>query len=134
MQVKKHGNKVYGAVFTAAEKKAVELEVKRQLLEANQQFFSDVDATILYTLKEHLGFGKKRLRQFYDAFHAERDNMVKHYEMPDDYPWLCKTMLKRIGVDLEAWEQERREENVQSNIHAASGRDADSKHAGDETA
>lgn len=56
-------------------------------------------------------FAKKRLRKFYDAFSAEHDRLIQYYQMPDDYTWLCKEMLKRIGVDVEAWNRERREPN-----------------------
>lgn len=66
---------------------------------------------VLYTLHVHLGFGKKRLRKFYDAFSAEHDRLIQYYQMPNDYTWLCKEMLKRIGVDVEAWNRERREPN-----------------------
>ena len=69
----------------------------------------DIDAMVLYTLHVHLGFGKKRLRKFYDAFSAEHDRLIQYYQMPDDYTWLCKEMLKRIGVDVEAWNKERKE-------------------------
>lgn len=33
--------------------------------------------------------------------------IIQHYEMPDDYTWLCKEQLKKIGVDVEAWNRER---------------------------
>ena len=42
---------------------------------------------------------------------AEHDRLIQYYQMPDDYTWLCKEMLKRIGVDVEAWNRERREPN-----------------------
>lgn len=35
------------------------------------------------------------------------DRLIQHYEMPDDYTWLCKEELKKIGVDVEAWNRER---------------------------
>ena len=41
MQVKKAGGKVYGAVLTAAEKKAMDLEIQRELAE--------YDRCLLYT-------------------------------------------------------------------------------------
>lgn len=64
MQVKKAGGKVYGAVLTAAEKKAMDLEIQRELAE-------------------------------YDRKHIAEDDI-----------WLCTQMLKRIGVDVEAWHKE----------------------------
>lgn len=63
MIVKKAGGKVYGAVFTAAEKKAMEMEINRQIIEADKRYTDDIDAMVLYTLAVHLGFGPKRLRR-----------------------------------------------------------------------
>ena len=104
-------SQVFGAVLTAAEKKAMDMEINRQIVEADRRYADDIDAMVLYTLHVHLGFGKKRLRKFYDAFSAEHDRLIQYYQMPDDYTWLCKEMLKRIGVDVEAWNRERRESN-----------------------
>ena len=109
MRIKKAGGKVFGAVLTAAEKKAMNMEINRQIVEADRRYADDIDAMVLYTLHVHLGFGKKRLRKFYDAFSAEHDRLISYYQMPDDYTWLCKEMLKRIGVDVEAWNKERKE-------------------------
>ena len=111
MRVKKAGGKVFGAVLSAAERKAMDMEINRQIVEADRRYTDDIDSTVLYTLRVHLGFGKKRLRKFYDAFSAEHDRLIQSYQMPDDYTWLCKEMLKRIGVDVEAWTRERREPN-----------------------
>lgn len=109
MRVKKAGGKVFGAVLSAAEKKAMDMEINRQIVEADRRYTDDIDAMVLYTLRVHLGFGKKRLRKFYDAFSAEHDRLIQYYQMPDDYTWLCKELLKRISVDVEAWNRERRE-------------------------
>ena len=109
MRIKKAGSKVFGAVLTAAERKAMDMEINRQIVEADRRYADDIDAMVLYTLHVHLGFGKKRLRKFYDALSAEHDRLIQYYQMPDDYTWLCKEMLKRIGVDVEAWNKERNE-------------------------
>ena len=111
MRIKKAGGKVFGAVLTATERKAMEMEINRQIVEADRRYADDIDAMVLYTLHVHLGFGKKRLREFYDAFSVEHDRLIQYYQMPDDYTWLCKEMLKRIGVDVEAWNKERKEPN-----------------------
>ena len=95
MRIKKAGGKVFGAVLTAAEKKAMDMEINRQIVEADRRYADDIDAMVLYTLHVHLGFGKKRLRKFYDALSAEHDRLIQYYQMPDDYTWLCKEMLKR---------------------------------------
>ena len=89
MQVKKAGGKVYGAVLTAAEKKAMDLEIQRELAEYDRKHIAEIDAT------------------YYDAFHDRIKELVSRYEMEDqDDIWLCTQMLKRIGVDVEAWHKE----------------------------
>ena len=76
MRVKQFKGKVYGADLTAKERKAMELEINRQIAEADRQHANDFDAMVLYVLHTHLGFGKKRLRRFYDAFSAEHDKLI----------------------------------------------------------
>lgn len=99
MHIKKAGGKVYGAVLTAAEKKAMDIEIQKELAEYDRKHIAEIDATILWVLHEQFGFGAQRLRTYYDAFHD--------YEMEDqDDIWLCTQMLKRIGVDIEAWHKE----------------------------
>ena len=106
MQVKKHNGKVFGAVLTAAEQKAMNMEINRQIIEADKKYTVDVDAMILYTLHIHLGFGKKRLRRFWEAFQVEHKKLIDYYQMPDDGAWLCRRLLKDIGVDVEEWNKE----------------------------
>lgn len=76
MRIKKAGGKIFGAVLSAAEKKAMDMEINRQIVEADRRYADDIDAMVLYTLHVHLGFGKKRLRKFYDAFSAEHDRLI----------------------------------------------------------
>lgn len=49
MRVKKAGGKVFGAVLSAAEKKAMDMEINRQIVEADRRYTDDIDATVLYT-------------------------------------------------------------------------------------
>lgn len=107
MRVKQFKGKVYGADLTAKERKAMELEINRQIAEADRQHTNDFDAMVLYVLHTHLGFGKKRLRRFYDAFSAEHDKLIEHYEMPDGGAWPADMKLKKIGVDVAAWNAEK---------------------------
>ena len=107
MFIKRSGGKIFGATFTAAETKAMNIEINRQILEADAKYSTDVDAMILWVLHSRFGFGKKRLRRFYDAFSEEHQRLRDYYEMPDDCAWLCKRKLKDIGVDVEQWNQER---------------------------
>lgn len=91
MYTKKAGGKVYGAHLTAAEKKAMDIEIRRQL-------------------HEEFGFGPKRLKQFYDTFAVRLNELIKHYEMTDsDIVWLCTYKLKQYGIDIEEWNKQRRD-------------------------
>lgn len=91
---------------TKAQEKAMRDEINRQILIADAKYTNDFDAMVLYTLHVHLGFGKKRLRRFYEAFTAEHQRLVEHYQLPDDVPWLCDHLLKQIGVDIKQWNEE----------------------------
>lgn len=107
MRVKQYKGKVYGADLTAAERKAMNLEINRQIAESERKHINDLDILVLYVLHAHLGFGKKRLRRFYEAFNAEHKKLVERYEMPDDNVWLADYKLKEIGVDVAAWNDEK---------------------------
>lgn len=107
MRVKKAGGKVYGADFTAAEHKAMNLEIERQLAEYSRKHANEIDAIILWQLHMQYGFGEKRLRRFYDRFKAEYFDLIKRYEMDEgDNIWLNTYKLKEIGVDIESWNRD----------------------------
>lgn len=108
MVVKKYKGKVFGATFTADEQKAIDIEVRRQLLEFDEQYTHDLDAMILYTLHNRYGWGVKRLKQFWDAFVEEHKALRDFYQMdePGDNEWLVHKKLKDIGVDVEEWYKE----------------------------
>ena len=43
MRIKKAGGKVFGAVLTAAERKAMDMEINRQIVEADRRYADDID-------------------------------------------------------------------------------------------
>lgn len=108
MKIKKYNGKVFGAKLTAAEKKAMDMEINRQLIEKDKQYSADIDALVLYVLMEHYGWRKKRLKKFWDAFIAEHKALRDYYDMhnPGDNEWLAHRMLKDIGVDINEWYKE----------------------------
>lgn len=109
MQVKKSGKKIFGANLTADEKKAMDIEIKRQLAEFDRKHEIEIDALILWTLHNDFGFGEKRLKKFFDIFGESINELIKHYEFEDSEKiWICTKKLKDYGVDLEEWEEERR--------------------------
>lgn len=93
--------------MTSAQKKAMNDEINRQILERDKMYSMDFDSTVLYVLYITFGFGKKRLRRFWDAFIKNHDELRRYYEMgSEDNAWLCRWKLKEIGVDVEAWYKE----------------------------
>lgn len=106
MQVKKAGGKVFGLHLSAAERKAMNLEIQRQLADYDRKHMTEMDAVILWVLHEQFGFGPKRLKRFYDNFSISLEALLKRYELDsDDKVWLCTNQLKKCGIDLEEWEK-----------------------------
>lgn len=104
MYAKKHGGRVFGASFTAAERKAMDLEIERQLAEYTDKHRVELSSMILWVLRAQLGWGEKRLRRFYDEYEKELDALVKRYEMDEtDCAWLCTSKLKEAGIDVQKW-------------------------------
>jgi hypothetical protein len=108
MRVKKLYGKPYGVELTAAERKAMNLEINRQIAERDEKYKEDIDAMILYVLMVHYGWKKKRLRRFWKAFITEHKALREFYQMdkPGEGEWLAHRMLKEIGVDVHQWYEE----------------------------
>ena len=49
MRIKKAGGKIFGAVLSAAEKKAMDMEINRQIVEADRRYANDIDAMVCFT-------------------------------------------------------------------------------------
>lgn len=115
--IKKTKKGPFGVTFTAAEQKAIDLEVKRQLKEQTKAWDEahsrEFDAMILWRLHEKFGFGPKRLKEFYDGFDADVCTMIDHYMLDaTEMPWFYTYKLKEYGVDLDAWQKE-----IAENLH-----------------
>lgn len=102
----------YGKPMSKAERKALDVEIRRELEEWDWKHSIEIDAMILWVLHEEFGFGPKRLKQFFDRFSSSLTELKDRYQMEEeDKIWLCTHMLKRYGVDLEVWAQEKTERN-----------------------
>ena len=108
MRVKKFGGKPYGVELTSQERKAMTLEINRQILESDRKYRENIDALILYVLMAHYGWKKKRLRKFWDVFILEHKALREFYQMDEsgDAEWLAHRKLKEIGVDIHQWYKE----------------------------
>lgn len=85
-------------------------EVRKQLREFDEKHEDEIDAIVLYILHEHFGFGKDRLRRFYDEFSKEFEALGRRYSFDkDDSIWLCTKKLKEYGINLDIWKKERKQ-------------------------
>lgn len=109
MLVKQSGGKVFGAIFTKKEQQAINIELNRRILEVDEKYQNDIDASVLYALRVYAGWGPKKLKDFYDSFATIHDDLRAHYELPEDSGWLVNKMLLDIGVDVASWNKERKE-------------------------
>lgn len=109
MNIKISGKIPIGAEFTSKERRAMEKEIQRQLVEYNEKNAKELCAMILWVLHTEFNFGKKRLYKFYKAFSTEIDALAKRYLMddckPDKRPWLCIQKLERDGIFIDEWER-----------------------------
>lgn len=108
MQIKRSGKTIFGAKLTAAEKKAMDIEIQKQIAEFDRKNFAEVDAIVLWVLFAEFDFTSEQLRQYYDAFHIQANALLERYELEtSDDIWLCTRMLKeQADVDIEAWHRE----------------------------
>ena len=108
MMVKKSGKHIYGAELTNAERKALDMETRRQLAEYTRKHILEVEATVIRNLRRATDWDDDKLHAFYDDFDDNLDELVKYYEMTDDdTEWLCKRELREEGIDIEQWHRER---------------------------
>lgn len=97
----------YGKPMSKAERKAMDVEIRRELEEWDWKHSIEIDAMILWVLHEEFGFGPKRLKQFFDRFACAMGELKTRYDIDNsDLIWLCTRLLKSYGIDLEEWEKE----------------------------
>lgn len=103
MIVKKSGGKIFGAYLTVAERKAMEIELKKQMAEYDRKHRNELEAMVLWQLHAQLGFGEKRLKKFYYNFNPVVEELIKRYQLDeDDGIWICTLRLKEeLGIDIE---------------------------------
>lgn len=107
MLFKKTKGKVYGIEMNSAEKKAMDMEIRRQMAEYDRKNALEIDALVLWVLHERFGYGPVRLKRFHDAFVGELQELLRRYEMEEtDQVWLCTHMLANYGVNVDEWWKE----------------------------
>lgn len=110
MRFHKCNGQIYKVELTPKEQKALDEESRRYILAKHSEFVDDVDYMIMSILHTHFDFDLSDLRRFYDAFHAENDELVEHYEMPDAGAYIARREMNKIGCNIEKWNRERGEQ------------------------
>ena len=107
MQVKKSNGKIFGANLSAAERKALNMEISRQLAEYSQKYEEEIESMVLLMLRSEFGFGEGRLKRAHKALSDGIDDLVNRYQMEDeDAAWLCTYKLKEQGFDISKWDKD----------------------------
>ncbi len=89
-------------------------EVNRQLAEKSKDWYKNIDSLILFVLHEEFGFGKSRLERFMRKLVSANNELVDYYKM-EDSDFICKTKLRRIGVDVDKLNKEIENERPEKN-------------------
>ena len=63
--------------------KAAKDEIQRQCVEMNAEYEMELDALVLYTLRSCYGFGRTRLRRFYETLLSYRKALHVYYTRSD---------------------------------------------------
>ena len=108
MRIKRSGKYIYGAELTAAEKKAMNIEIAKQLAEYTRKYQVEIESIFLREMRHKYGHGAMRLRRDFDDFANDLDDLIARYELGDeDRLWIVQQQLKQEGFDVEQWHREK---------------------------
>ena len=108
MRIKRSGKYIHGAELTAAEKRAMNIEISKQLAEFTRKYQVEIESIFLREMRQKYGHGEKRLRRDFDDFANDLDDLIERYELGDeDRLWLVQQQLKAEGYDVEQWHREK---------------------------
>ena len=115
MTFKRSGKQIYGVELTAAEKKALDEEAGRAMAEYTRKHDLEIEAIVLYQVRQLLDLDDEALRGFYAVFSSELEELIKRYELTgNEAPWLCTERLKEDGIDIAQWHREKNPNEVYS--------------------
>lgn len=87
-------------------KQIIQAAVNDLANQARDAYLLEADALALWTLHECFGFGKGRLRRFYNGYLALYQSAKDKYGSVDDSDYAYVEALKSIGVDIVGWNKE----------------------------
>ena len=118
MYIKKTGKNIFGAVLTSAEKKAMDIEIQKELAEYDRKNVKEICSIIIRILRDEFGFSKKKAKQFYMSVDSSVMNLIRYYELGlGDDAWISTRILKEQGIDIDEWEAELHEKEKQDDLN-----------------
>ena len=115
MNFKRAGGSIFGVNFNKKEQEAINREIQLQCAEFDEKNADEIDALVLWILHERFGFGKIRLKRFYNAFADEIKSLIDRYQVEkSDSVWLCTRKLNDYGIDIAEWNKEEKYHETQS--------------------
>lgn len=94
--------------LSAKQKRAMDIEIRRQCVEITKEYEVDLDTIPIYILHKHFGFGKKRIEQFYKLMHEEKKQMKERFasdqsatDESDIDVVAMRFFLKQDGIDVQ---------------------------------
>lgn len=107
MEFKRSGRNIFGVKLNSREQDTLNAEIKKSIGNWVRKHEVEEIAIVLYQLSKQCDFDPEQLKNFYENYYPELRRLTKYYEMDDkETPWLCTEMLKREGIDVEAWYNE----------------------------
>lgn len=95
--------------LSKTEQLALNKEVYRQLMERADDNALYYDTMVMLTLAEEFGWGKRRLRKFWDAYGKYETELHDYYKTTlssdgiNEARFYAVDRLKRYGVDISLW-------------------------------
>lgn len=93
----------------------INAEIRRRIMQMAEHSAICFDACILQVMNQKHGWGKRRLRKLYEDFDEVIDELMAYFETAPisthdgryEVEFYAIESLKRVGVDLERWRNER---------------------------
>lgn len=107
MNFKGHGKNIYGVSLSKREQEILDEEIRRQIIEKDEQYTVELYALIFWTLRKYFGFGEKKLKELWGYMATGHVELREKYMMEDvDDAWLCERELKEDGIDIRKWTED----------------------------
>lgn len=91
-----------GYRFNSTERKLVDMEIRKSILEQERRMSLEVDAAWLMQLYERYDWTPEQLREIYDSMAKDHQKIRERYEM-EECSWIYVQKMKEAGMDIASW-------------------------------